>query len=126
MVVVTLFIGVVVAQGFIRNPPTPVKPHTHEGEGQQAPTVLEATLDDIDRKSAKVYAYSVPGMNSEKVAQEVTEALHSSCEGLIGKVTADLEKGLLTLEHDAKQLSGKRVVQVISELGYPAKPASSK
>lgn len=122
LVVFTIFAGVF-AYAYIKSPPIKVEEHKHE---EEQPKVLEETIDNIDPNTAKTVAFKIEGMKSADDASKVVTELHKQFEGAFGKVKADLENQVLTLEYDPAKVSEERTLDVIKTTGYQAQSMSDQ
>lgn len=66
-------------------------------------------------------SFFIDGMSCQNCVRHVQRAL-ASIDGL---QVADVTIGSATVSYDPEQISEERVVDVIREAGYPAKPAAA-
>ncbi len=123
-VVLTFLFGIVTYTIF-QNPPEVPESSTQEeeGEGGGQSSILEADGVDIDPAKKGSFSFKVQGMNSEEMANEVNTAIQSPFEGSVGKVIANLETEVFTMEFDNTVVSEEKILEALSAAGLTVEPA---
>ena len=122
--VALMIVAISVILGFtvfalVKNPPQQQETHDHEAEQAEAQgTLLEQTFTEIDPSVSKTIVLSVEDMNNREPADAIANSVIQN-KGSIGKITADLNKKVLTVEYDSSKLKEDQLLQSVNAAGYP-------
>ena len=121
--VVLIIVTLSVILGFtvfalVKNPPEQQETLDHEAEQAEAQsTLLEQTFTEIDPSVSKKLVLSVEEMNNREPADAIANSVVQN-EGSIGKITADLNKKVLTIEYDSSKLKEDELLKSVNAAGY--------
>ncbi len=123
VVVLSVIVGLTVFV-MIQNPPVEQETDVRENEQtEEEATFLEQTFANIDPSVSKELVLRVDEMDNREPADDIANTLLQH-EGLIGRVTADLQQKIFTIEYDSAKLEEENLLQTVNSTGYTIKKAS--